>query len=202
MVGFILGHDATEYAEALVGGRFVEGDALHLSGKLLVGLDVLGITVGGGGADEQEVALGGLLLEYRRCTVETALTVEEFLYRLDDEDAAFLGREFGDDLLEAVVDLALVRCTGREGGGVKFVGAGLTEEGRHGTVGEVAEKSVDERGLAYARLSGDQDVGLGLAAEYLVEGGDLFLETHNGAALAAPYLGEAVDAVLAEGRRA
>ena len=201
VVSLILGHDTAEYAEALVGGGLVEGDALHLSGKLLVGLYMLGVAVGGGGADEQEIALGGLLLEYRRGTVEAALTVEQFFYRLDDEDAAFLGREFGNDLLEAVVDLALVRRAGREGGGVEFVGAGLTEEGGHGSVGQIAEESFDERGLSYARLSGDEDIGLGLAAENLVEGGDLFLEADDGATLAAPYLGEAVDAVFAKGRR-
>ena len=198
VVSLVFGHDALEDSQTLVGGRLVDDDALHSAAELLVGLQVLGVAVGGTGADEQQVALGEFLLQDGGGTEEIVLAVEELLYRFDDEDGILLLLYLADHFLDAVVYLALVGGTCREGCGVQFVCLGILQERGHVVGGQLVEEPVDERCLADARLAGNEQVCLGLPSQNLVDGGDFLLESHHGFLLAATYLGYLVDAVFSD----
>ena len=198
VIRFIGGHDALEDLHRLVGGRLLYRYLLEVGDHFLVGLDILGVAVDTGRCQQLQLTFAQLILEDGGGAVKRALLVEELVDALDDEDGILESFHLSDDTLEAVFDLALVLGVAAKGGHIQLIGHCVAEEAGNLAGGHFPDETVHQGRLADAGLSGDQEIGLGLAAEDLVNDADLLFEADDIVEVAGPGHGGFVDTVLCQ----
>ena len=195
----LIGRDGTlQDAQRQVGSRLLDGDLLQLGGHFLVGLDVLREAVDARGGEQLQTTLRQLVLQDRRSAEQRALLVEQLVDRLDDEHGIRQVLHFGDHVLEAVLYLTLVLGVTTEGGGIELISHCPTQEARHMVGSQLANEAVQQRGLTDTGLTRNQQVGLGLTTEYLVNDGDFLLKSDDVVQIAGTCDGGLVHAVLGQ----
>ena len=108
--------------DGLLLGRLFYSNLLEEAGQLLVLLDVLRIAVDGRGDDHLQLVLRQQLLQTGQDAIQRRLLVLHTVEVLDNEQRLCLCHKLFGDLLEAVLNLALVADTLTEGDEVKLIG--------------------------------------------------------------------------------
>ena len=169
MILLVGGQGTLQDAQRQVGCRLLNGDLLELRGHLLVSLDILREAVDARGGEQLQTALRQLVLQDGRSAKQRSLLVEQLVDRLDDKHGIGHVLDLSDHVLEAVLHLTLILGVTTQGSSVEFVGHGSTQETRHMVGSQLAYEAIHQRGLTHTGLSSDQQIGLRLAAEYLVD---------------------------------
>ena len=198
VIGLVGWHDALEDAQGDGRVGLVDGDLLDIRGHLLVCLDVLRISVDARCAEQLQTAFAQFVLQERRAAEEGALLVEQFVDLLDDQHGVGQCLHLVDDILEAVFHFALVLGVATQGGRVEFVGDGAVEETGRLVGCQTADEAVHQRSLSHAALTRNQQVGLRLPAQDLVDDCDLLVEADHLVQVACSGDGGLVDAVFGQ----
>ena len=149
--------------------RLLDDDLLEATLEGGVLFEVLAELVEGGGANGLQFATGEHRLQNRR-RVDRALggtRSDEGVDLIDEEDDVAAGLDLLEHLLEALLEVAAVARTGDEGAEVERVELLVVEGFGHRVVGDRLGEAFDDRRLADTRLTDEDRVVLGAAAEDL-----------------------------------
>ena len=125
---FVCRKGSFQDTEAKVSIGFFEADLFQFGDELFVRLDIFGVAIDGGGAEQKEITFTQLLFQHGGCSIEAALFVKQFVNTFDDQNGIFGLADLGQYLFEAVFDFALVGGIGTEGCQIQLIQFGIVEE--------------------------------------------------------------------------
>ncbi len=168
-----------------------------LQGRVL--LDVLAVLVERGGADAVQLAAGQHGLE-EVARVGRALGLagaDDGVQLVDEEqDAPLALLDLVEHGLEPLLELAAVLGAGEQRAHVEREDGAVLEPLGHVAAHDALRQALDDGGLAHARLADQHRVVLGPARQDADHPPDLGVAADHRVELAAPRLGDEVDAVL------
>ena len=159
---------------------FLHADLFEESGKLLVLLNVLGVSVDGCCAHHLQHVLGEQPLQVGQNTVEYRLLILHAVEVLNHQYRLRLSKQVLSNLLEAVLDLALVTHTLTQSDKVELIRLHVLQRRRNLLIAHTLHDAIDQTGLADARLTHDEQVGTVLTSKDLDDGENLLVETDDG----------------------
>ena len=189
---FIL--EAAQDRDRVLDARLLDEDRLEAPGERSVFLDVLLVFVERGGADAMQLAAGERGLKQVR-GVHGAVGLagaDERVHLVDEEDVG-AGRA-GDLLqhgLEPLLEFAAIFGAGDERAEIERQELLVVEAFRHVTIDDAQSETLDDRGLADARLADQHRIVLGPPRQHLDGAADLLIAADDRIELAvARRLGE------------
>ena len=180
---FVFLLQAAQDRDRVFDGRFADEDRLEAPREGRVFFDVLAVFVERGGADAMQFAARERGLEQVR-GVHRAFGfagADERVHFVDEEDdAAGGGRHFGQDRLQAFLELAAIFRAGDQRAHVERHQLFVFERFRHVAVDDAQRQAFDDRRLADAGFADEHGVVLGAAREHLHGAADFFVAPDHG----------------------
>ncbi len=186
MVRLVAVAQAAQDLHGVLDRRLLDADLLEAPLERGVALEVLAVLVERRRADGLQLAARERRLEDRG-SVDRSLCrarADEVVQLVDEQDDVAALRDLLHDLLEPLLELAAVLRAGDEGGQVERVDLLLAQQLRHLVGRDALGESLDDRGLADARLADQHRVVLRAAREDLHHALDLVLAADDRVELA------------------
>ena len=175
------GLQPVEYLDCVGDAGRLDHDRLEPAFERGILFDALAVFVERGRADALEFAAGKRGLDDVR-GVHGALgsaRSDERVEFVDEEDGLFGGAHLVENGLDAFLELAAVFCPGDHQRQVEHDEASAVQELRHVVRGDLPRQSLDDRGLAHARLADEHGIVLRTAAEDLDDAFDLVVTSDD-----------------------
>ena len=198
---FILVTQTLQDFDRVLSGRLTDLNRLETTLERCILLDVLAVFVERGRADDLYLAAAQCRLQdirSIRCTLSRT-GAHQHVHLIDEQDGVLLGGQLFDDLLDALLELAAVLGAGDHAGQVERDDA-LALEGLRNVAGnDLLSQTLDDGGLADARITDQRRVVLGAAGQNLDNTLDFLGTADDRVELALLGCGGQVAAELGEG---
>ena len=194
--------EALNDLDRVLWARLVDVHRLEATLERGVLLDVLAVLLCRGGADDLDLAAGQRGLQDAR-GVDGSLRgarADDGVHLVDEEDDLAVLLHLGDDLLEAILELAAVLGARDEGGDVERPDLLAAKHVGHGAGRDELRQALDDSGLANARVTQDERVVLLTSREHLHHALDLAIAANDRVKLALSGERREVAPVLLEHR--
>ena len=181
--------------------RLLDLDHLEAAGQGRVLLEVLLVLGPGGGRHRAQLAAGqGRLQQVGRVVLALlAARADQGVGLVDEQDDGRRRRaHLLDHLLEPVLELALHPGAGLQQAQVQAAQGDVLQDRRHVAGDDAQGEALDHRGLADARLAGEDRVVLPPAGQDVDDLTDLRIATQHRIDLAGPRLGGQIDGELVQ----
>ena len=194
--------EAAQDGDGLLHAGFANINRLETALQGGVFFDVLAVFVQGGGADATKFAagqgrfehVGGVVGPFGRAGADNGV---QFVN--EQQHAPLTGSDFLQERLEALLEFAAVLGSGNHGPEVQRHQALVLEGFRHVPADNAAGQTLDDGGLAGARLANQDGVVLGAAGQHLHDTANFLVAADDGINLAGAGQGGQVAPVFFQG---